>query len=218
MENVRIILAEDHAVVREGTKRILEQNPGFRVVGEAADGHEAVDLVDKLQPDMAIIDIAMPRLNGIDATREIKSRRPSVSVLILTAYDDDQYISAVLEAGAAGYLLKDVKGSELVNAVLRIHSGEAVLHPVVARKLLQQFSDKRGDAQQTSRLSERELEVLRLAASGLGNKEIGRRLDLSARTVQVHLAHIFGKLRVASRTEAVIYGLRHGMLKLEDLG
>jgi DNA-binding NarL/FixJ family response regulator len=160
----------------------------------------------------------MPRLNGIDATRQIKSRHPGVSVLILTAYDDDQYISAVLEAGAAGYLLKDVKGSELADAVLRIHSGEAVLHPVVARKVLQRFTESRGETPSLGRLTERELEVLRFAATGLGNKEIGHSLDLSSRTVQVHLAHIFEKLGVASRTEAVIYGLRHGLLKLEDLG
>lgn len=218
MDNIRILIAEDHAVVREGTRRILEQNPGLQVVGEAADGREAVELVDRLRPDVAIIDIAMPQMNGIEATRQIKARRPTTSVLILSAYDDDQYVFALLEAGAAGYLLKDVRGSQLVDAVRAVYSGEAVLHPIIARKVLSRFVKSGPDGNARAHLSGRELEVLRLAAAGHSNKEIGRALGLSARTVQVHLTHIFAKLNVASRTEAVIYGLRQGWLRLEDMG
>lgn len=217
MEPIRIVIAEDHAVVREGTRRILEQHSGFQVVGEAADGREAVELVDRLRPDVAIIDIAMPDMNGIEATREIKARQPGTSVLVLSAYDDDQYVFALLEAGAAGYLLKDVHGNELADAVRAVHSGEAVLHPVIASKVLSRFVKGQTAGAADAHLSERELDVLRLAARGHSNKEIGRALGLSARTVQVHLTHIFAKLKVASRTEAVIYGLRHGWLKLEHL-
>lgn len=218
VEDIRIVIAEDHAVVREGTRRILEQHQGLQVVGEAANGREDVELVERLRPDLAILDIAMPQMNGIEATRQIKARHPATSVLVLSAYDDDQYVFALLEAGAAGYLLKDIRGSELVDAVRKVHAGEAVLHPIIARKVLGRFVKSRADSEAQARLSERELDVLRLAAQGHSNKEIGRALGLSARTVQVHLAHIFAKLDVASRTEAVIYGLRHGWLRLEDIG
>ena len=216
---IRVILAEDHTLVREGTRRILEQHRDLQVVGEAADGNEAVALVERLRPDVAVVDIAMPRLNGIEATRRIKAISPATSVLILSAYDDDQYVSALLEAGAAGYVLKDLPGHELVEAVRSVHAGEAVLHPVIARKVLRHFTAgaEGGDRQSTTQLSPREQEVLKLAAQGRANKDIARHLTLSERTVQVHLSHIFDKLGVASRTEAVIRGLREGWLKLEDL-
>lgn len=213
MNEIRVVIAEDHALMREGTRHILEQHERLRVVGEAANGREAVELVRRLCPDVAILDIAMPEMNGIDATREIKETNPSTGILVLTAYDDDQYVFALLDAGAAGYLLKDIRGTELASAVVRVHTGEAVLHPVVARKVLNRFV--RSEDASRPPLSERELEVLQLAARGLSNKEIGRSLGLSARTVQVHLAHVFDKLNVASRTEAVIHGLREGWISLD---
>jgi DNA-binding NarL/FixJ family response regulator len=151
VESIRIVIAEDHAVVREGTRRILEQHNGLQVVGEAADGQEAVDLVDRLRPNVAIIDIAMPHMNGIEATRQIKDRHPTTSVLVLSAYDDDQYVFALLEAGAAGYLLKDVRGSELADAVRAVHAGEAILHPVIAHKVLGRFVKGRPEARAISR-------------------------------------------------------------------
>ncbi len=218
IDRIRVVIAEDHAVVREGTRRILEQQPDLEVVGEAADGQEAVDLVERLRPDVAIVDVSMPQLNGIEATRLIKDRHPETTVLILSAYDDDQYVFALLEAGAAGYLLKDIRGDELVEAVRSVHAGESVLHPAITAKVLSRFVGKQEIKVAPPNLSEREMEVLKLAACGNSNKEIGRDLGLSARTVQVHLTHIFNKLNVASRTEAVIYGLRSGWLKLEDLG
>ena len=187
-------------------------------MGEAADGAEAVEMVSRLRPDVAIIDIAMPKLNGIEATRRIKALCPNTGVLILTAYDDDQYVFALLEAGAAGYLMKDVQENELVGAVRSVHAGDAVLHPVIARKALRRFAPSAGGAGGGGpRLSDREMEVLRLAARGMANKEIARALSLSTRTVEVHLSHTFDKLGVASRTEAVIRGLREGWLSVEDL-
>jgi len=218
---IRVIIAEDHAVVREGTRQLLERESDLEVVGEAADGAQAVALVERLNPDVAIMDISMPVMTGIEATRRIKVVRPNTAVLILTGYDDDQYVFALLSAGAAGYLLKDVPSAEVVRAVRMVHAGEPVLHPAIARKVLARFArpGEHADAQRDGdALTDRELEVLRLAACGLGNAEISDRLSLSIRTVQVHLTHVFAKLGVGSRTEAVIAGLKSGLLKLEDLG
>lgn len=216
---IRIVIADDHALVREGTRQILEDHPGLVVAGEAQDGEEAVAMVSRLQPNVVLMDIAMPKLNGIEATRLIKKESPATSVLILTAYDDDQYIFALLDAGAAGYLLKNVRGEELAQAVRAVAEGESVLHPAIAAKVFKRYtSSGRAPAQEeVDRLSDRESEVLALAARGLSNKMIARELSLSDRTVQVHLSNIFGKLGVASRTEAVITALRRGLLQLEEL-
>lgn len=219
MERTKIVIADDHVVVREGTRELLEREADLEVVGEAGDGEEAVNLVTKLKPDVAIIDIAMPKLNGIEATKQIKALCPATAVLILTAYDNDQYIFALLEAGAAGYLLKNVRGQEVIEAVRAVHAGESVLHPVVARKVLNRFVPSKREAREreAEELTDRELEVLKLASKGLSNKDIAEQLCLSVRTVQAHLGNIFGKLTVGSRTEAVVYGLRRGLLNLEDL-
>ena len=215
-QTIRIVLAEDHAFVREGTRRFLEEIPEFAVVGEAGDGREAVALVERLSPDVAILDVAMPVMNGIEATRRIKAVRPATSVLVLSAYDDDQYVFALLEAGAAGYLLKDVHESQVADAVRAVASGESVLHPAIERKVLRRFVRPAGGEPRGPQLSEREAEVLAAAARGLSNKEIGSNLSVSARTIQAHLSHIFTKLDVASRTEAVLYGLRQGWINLDD--
>jgi len=218
-EKIRVVLADDHAVVREGTRELLERHDDIEVVGEAGDGEEAVALVTRHKPDVVLMDIAMPRLNGIEATKVIKERSPTTAVLILTAYEDDQYVFALLQAGAAGYLLKNVRGQQLVDAVRAVNSGESVLHPSVAKKVIHRFAGGepgRSSERALDRLSERELEVLRLAARGLSNKEIARELVLSIRTVQVHFANIFGKLQVGSRTEAVLQALRKGWITLEE--
>ncbi len=218
-EPVRVVIAEDHALVREGTRQILEEQPGVTVVGEAEDGEQAVDLVSRLSPDVVLMDIAMPKLNGIQATRRIKETSPSTSVLVLTAYDDDHYIYALLDAGAAGYLLKNVRGEELARAVRAVAEGESVLHPAIASKVFKHYTSP-GQAsadEGIEPLTNRETEVLAMAAKGLGNKMIARELKLSDRTVQVHLSNIFGKLGVASRTEAVITALRRGLLRLEEI-
>jgi NarL family two-component system response regulator LiaR len=220
MDKIKVMIADDHAVVREGTCQILEQEPDIDVVAEAADGEEAVRLAGSSRPDVAIIDIAMPGIDGIEATRQIKSLYPAIAVLILSAYDDDQFVFSLLEAGAAGYLLKSIRGRELVDAVRQVHAGESVLHPAIARKVLNRFvpaADKSTRQKPSDMLSEREIEVLRLATRGLSNQHIADELCLSLRTVQAHLGHIFNKLQVSSRTEAVVHALKKGWVTLEDI-
>jgi DNA-binding NarL/FixJ family response regulator len=220
LAKIKVLIADDHAVVREGTRRILEQEPDMEVVGEAGDGEEAVNLATSLKPDVAIIDIAMPKLDGIEATKRIKAILPSINVLILSAYDDDQFIFSLLEAGAAGYLLKSIRSRELIDAIRAVYSGESVLHPSIARKVLNRFVSTSGkpEGQEPSGvLSDREMEVLKLAAKGLSNQDIAEKLCLSIRTVQGHLGHIFNKLQVGSRTEAVVRALKEGWVTLDDV-
>ena len=220
MEKMRILLAEDHKVVREGTRKLLESQPDFEVVGEASDGIEAVELAKKLKPEIIIMDVSMPRLNGIEATRQIKAIYPNIAILPLTGYDDDEYVFALLEAGAAGYLLKDSSGEELIEAIRQVMTGEPVLHPKIMKKVLNRLrSPVEEQATQTAGevLSDRETEVLRLAAQGMSNMEIADSLTLSVRTVQTHLRSIFNKLGVGSRSEAIVYGLKKGWLTLEEL-
>jgi NarL family two-component system response regulator LiaR len=219
VSNIKILIADDHAVVREGTRQILDQEPDMDVIGEAADGEEAVQLAGSLKPDVAIIDISMPKMDGIEATRHIKALYPTMVVLILSAYDDDQFVFSLLEAGAAGYLLKSVRGSELVEAVRAVYNGESALHPSIARKVLNRFvptHDKSPQQKPSEVLTDRELEVLKLAARGLSNQEIADELFLSLRTVQAHISHIFNKLQVSSRTEAVVRALKEGWVSLTD--
>lgn len=214
---IRILLADDHVMVREGTRRILEKEADLQVVAEAGDGAEAVKMALREQPDIVVIDISMPVKNGIEATKEIKQTLPNTAVLVLTAYDDDEYVFAILEAGAAGYLLKNARGSEVIDAVRRVYEGESVLHPSIAKKVLQHISHEHTPATEAVEiLTERELAVLRLAAKGLSNREIADNLVVSPRTVQTHMANIFGKMGVGSRTEAVMLGLRRGWLVLTD--
>jgi NarL family two-component system response regulator LiaR len=220
MSKIRIVIADEHAVVREGTRALLEREADMDMVGDASDGEEACRLIEELKPDVAILDIAMPKLSGIEVTRRIKSRLPATAILILTAYDDDEYIFALLEAGAAGYLLKDAPGSELVNAVRLVYSGEPVLHPSIARKVIQRailHADKTDERKPDIELSDREMEVLHLVARGMTNKNISDTLNISIRTVQRHLNAIFNKLDVGSRTEAIFQSVKKGWISLEDM-
>lgn len=214
---IRVLLADDHALVREGTRRLLETESDVEVVAEAASGEEAVEASKRLRPDIAIMDIAMPGMGGIEATRAIKVSCPETAVLVLSAYDDEPYLMKLLEVGAAGFLLKSVHGRELISAIRAVSRGESVLQPSIAEKIMLRMSSQ-AEAQQSMAdlLSEREFEVLRLAARGLPNKEIARRLGLSIRTVHSHLANIFMKMQVGSRTEAVLLALRQGMISLQD--
>jgi DNA-binding NarL/FixJ family response regulator len=198
MDKITIIVADDHAVVREGTRRLLEREPDMDLVGEAADGEEALRLINEFTPDVAIVDISMPRMSGIELPRKAKASQPATAILILTAYDNDEYVFALLEAGAAGYLLKAAPAQELVEAVRLVHSGEPVLQEI--------------------ELSPREHEVLQLAAKGMTNKEIADSLCISIRTVQRHLNIMFNKLNVGSRTEAIFQSVKKGWLSFTDLG
>lgn len=218
---ISVLLADDHALVREGTRRLLEAEADIRVVAEAGTGQATVQEAERTTPDVAIVDVAMPGMSGIEATRRIKASRPSVAVLALTAYDDDQYVLALLDAGAAGFMLKDAGSRELVEAVRAVARGEAVLKPQVAARAVRRAISRQAGGALTGvsvppPLSDREMDVLREAAHGLPNKDIARRLNLSVRTIHTHLGNIFAKLSVGSRTEAVLLALRRGWISLDD--
>jgi len=220
LDKIRVVLVEDHVVVRQSLRQFLNRASDLEVIGEAGDGEEAVRVATKLEPDVIVMDVAMPNINGIEATKRIKRLCPSCAVLALTAYDYDQYVFALLEAGAAGYLLKDVSGSELMDAIRAVHRGDSVLHPTIARKVLAQFKQfavKSGKEYTSGLLTEKEIEVLKRAAKGMSNKDIANELFVSVRTVETYLGSIFDKLGVASRTEAVVHALKEGWFALDDL-
>jgi DNA-binding NarL/FixJ family response regulator len=210
---IRVVLADDHSVVRKGVREFLEEEPDIDVVGEASDGLQAVALATELQPDVVVMDIKMPQLSGVDATKRIRSAAPKVRVLALTAYDDDPYIFGLLEAGASGYVLKTAESRELIRAIRAVAAGQSALDPAIAPRVIARVAQP---AHAVETLTDRELEVLRLAARGLTNKQIGHDLDISDRTVQNHLANIYAKLEVASRTEAVTAALQRGLLRLGE--
>lgn len=220
MVKTTIMIADDHVVLREGMRRLLEQEKDFEIVGEASDGDEAVKLGEELKPDVAILDIVMPGLNGIEATKQIKEVSPSTAVLILTAYSDMRYIIGLLDAGACGYLLKNARGSEIVRATRAVRSGESVLDPVVTRKLLQRVVEPVKESSPMvghSKLTPREIEILRLAAKGMSNQEIADSLNLSLRTVKAHLTNVFNKMNCGSRTDAIVRGLKEGYISINSL-
>jgi len=209
---IRVILADDHAVVRQGIRQFLETGSNIAVVAEASDGLEAVQLIREHQPDVAVLDIQMPGQSGIAVTRMLRAERFPVGILILTAFDDEPYIRAVLQAGANGYVLKTADAQEIVEAVQAVNEGKSALDPTIARKLLSQLARPEAVMTSVEPLTERELEVLRLAAKGYTNKAIGAQLSISDRTVQGHLAKIYDKLHAASRTEAVMRGVTLGLV------
>jgi DNA-binding NarL/FixJ family response regulator len=210
-QKIRVLLADDHHMVRAGIRELLEGAGDLAVVAEAGDGEEAQALIAKHKPDVAVLDIQMPKASGIEVTRWVRAALPGVGVLILTAYDDDPYVMAVLQAGANGYVLKTAQADELIQAVRDVHEGKSALDPAITRKLMSSLFKTQEHAP-VEALTDRELDVLRLAARGFTNKAIGVQLGISDRTVQGHLAHIFAKLRAASRTEAVMRAVSLGWI------
>jgi DNA-binding NarL/FixJ family response regulator len=208
---IRILLADDHHIVREGIRQLLESASDLEVIAEAGDGQEAQKLIQEHRPDVAVLDIQMPKASGIEVTRWVRASLPEVGVLILTAYDDDPYVMAVLQAGANGYVLKTASTDDLIQAVRDVHEGKSTLDPAITRKLMANLFH-RPDKRAVEPLTDREMDVLRLAARGFTNKAIGLQLNISDRTVQGHLAHIFAKLHAASRTEAVMRAVSLGWI------
>ncbi len=207
---IRVLLADDHAVVREGIRQFLEHAGDIEVIAEAGNGTEAEALIEEQRPDVAVLDIQMPGASGIEVTRWVRAHLPGVGVLVLTAYDDDPYVTAVLQAGANGYVLKTATPAQIIEAVREVYAGKSALDPAIMAKLMAQLSGRAEPALEP--LSEREVEVLKLAGKGYTNKAIGVQLGISDRTVQGHLARIFDKLQAASRTEAVMRAVSLGLL------
>ena len=207
---IRVLIVDDHGVVREGLRAYLELEPDIQVVGEARDGHEGVQRAEELQPDVVLMDLMMPHMDGIEATAAIKLHRPEAHVIVLTSFVDDDRVVPAIKAGATSYLLKDVAASDLARAIRGARAGQAQLHPEVARRLMQQVTTPR-KAEATAQLTDRESEVLRLLADGRSNKEIARTLVVSERTVKGHVSNILGKLGLQDRTQAALYAVRHGL-------
>jgi two-component system, NarL family, response regulator LiaR len=219
-EIVTIVLADDHPLVRQALRNLLETQSDMKVIGEANNGDEAIKLALKLQPKVVIMDIGMPVLNGLEATRQIKVKCPNVTILVLTVHTDKEHVLGILDAGAAGYLTKVVFGDDVIRAIRAINAGEAVLTPSILQQILKfipRETSKPIPHGMGENITARELFILKLAARGMSNKDIALELNLSVRTVKAHLVDIFSKLRVGSRTEAVVTGLKAGFLSLNDL-
>jgi DNA-binding NarL/FixJ family response regulator len=208
---IRVLLVDDHAVVREGLRTYLDLEDRLAIIGEAANGREAVDKVRALRPDVVLMDLLMPEMDGITATKAIKEVAPEVKIIVLTSFQDDEHIMPAIEAGATGYLLKDVSAPELVKAIEGAFQGQAQLHPEVARKLMEQVRQPRRRQDPAEDLTPRERDVLTLIASGMSNKEIARELVMTERTVKGHVSNILGKLGLQDRTQAALYAVRHGL-------
>ncbi len=212
-EKIRVLIADDHTVVRKGIRALLETEPGIEVVGEAADGEDAVHRALALKPDVVLMDLVMPKLDGVQAIRAIMERRPGVKILVLTSFAEDKRILSAIEAGALGYLLKDSSPQDLVRAIREVHRGESALHPKVAQRLVSRLREPEEPAREE--LTERERKVLELIAKGLSNREIARELSISEPTVRTHVSNILRKLHLKSRTQAALYALKKGLASLE---
>jgi two-component system, NarL family, response regulator LiaR len=209
---IRVLLVDDHAVVREGLRTFLQLQEDVEVVGEAGDGEAALAEAERLTPDVILMDLVMPRLDGVGAMRELRRRLPASRVIVLTSFADDDRLLPAIQAGAAGYLLKNVQPQELARAVRAAHAGEALLDPSVAARLVEAIAQPPGEAPR-ERLTAREREVLDLIARGLSNKRIARELELSEKTVKTHVGHVLSKLGVTDRTQAALYAVRTGLVQ-----
>jgi NarL family two-component system response regulator LiaR len=214
-DNIHILIADDHAVVREGLRTLISTKPGLKLVGEAADGVEAVSLARSLNPDVILLDMVMPRQDGLAAIREIKQENPQARILVLTSFDDDERVFSAIKAGALGYLLKDSSPQQLIQAIHDVYNGRSSLHPTIALKVIRELNQPSDLPPTEDPLTEREMETLRLIAQGLTNQEISEKLVISERTVGKHVSNILDKLHLANRTQAALYALRRGLATLE---
>jgi DNA-binding NarL/FixJ family response regulator len=214
MEPIKVLITDDHPVVREGLSAMLNKEPDIQVVGEAENGTEAIDKAKELQPDVVLMDLRMPEVDGVEAMRQIRAATPDIKFIVLTTYDNDEYIFKGIEAGARAYLLKDAPRDELFKAIRAVYKGESLIEPAVAGKVLDRFVQLSRQVQAPEELSERELEVLKLMARGAANKEIATSLCISESTVKTHIQTIFQKLGVSDRTEAVTEAIKKGIIRL----
>ena len=216
---MRVMIADDHLIMREGLRALLESHEGIEVIGEATNGQEAIDQVGSLKPDIILMDISMPVMNGLEATRAIKKANPEVKILILTMHEGEAYFFNILEAGASGYFIKGGSASDLVTALQVVHNGNVFLYPSMAKKLLVDYLQRAEtglDRENLNGLTPREQEVLKLVAEGYNNQEIGTQLSLSPATVQTHRSNIMGKLNLHRRTELTKYAIKHGLISLDE--
>jgi NarL family two-component system response regulator LiaR len=214
--SIRVLIADDHAIVRKGISALLATEPGITVVGEAQDGQEAIAEAKRLQPDVILMDLVMPGVDGLEAIRHITVQQPEVRILVLTSFAGDDKVFPSIKAGALGYLLKDSRPEELVQAIRQVHRGESSLHPAIARKLLRELADSSEEETLAGSLTEREMQVLRILARGQSNRQISESLNISEATVRTHVSNILTKLNLSSRTQAALYALREGLVPIYD--
>jgi NarL family two-component system response regulator LiaR len=216
-EAIRVYITDDHQIVRRGIRQLLSTEAGIEVVGEASNGKDAVADMDKLKPDIVLMDLVMPVMDGIEAIRQIKAGNPSIQILVLTSFATDDKVFPAIKAGALGYLIKDTSPDELINAIHQVHKGEPTLHSSIAQKLLKEISHSSDEGPVSpDPLTDREVEVLKLIARGLSNQEIAETLVVSVATVYTHVSRVLDKLHLASRTQAALYALREGLASLYD--
>jgi len=215
VDTIRVLVAEDHPIVREGLRTLIASEPGMALVGEAADGIEAVAKARALRPDVILMDLMMPRMSGLEAIGEIKAGQPEVSILVLTSFAEEDKIFPAIRAGALGYLLKDSSPEQLLRAIRDVHRGEPSLHPTIALKMIRELDHPASQERSASPLTDREIQVLKLVAQGLTNQEIADRLVISEWTVRTHVRNILGKLHLANRTQAALFALREGLARLD---
>ncbi len=214
-ESIRVLIVDDHAIVREGQRALIDTEPGMAVVGEANDGFEAVKLADSLQPDVILLDLYMPRKDGIEAIEEIKAENPEARILVLTSFTEDEKVYSAIKAGAMGYLLKDSSPQEILKAIRQVYQGEMSMRPSIANKLMHELQRTSNLTPTEDPLTAREVEILKLVAQGLSNQEIAEKLVISERTVRTHVTNILSKLHLANRTQAALYALREGLADLD---